>query len=108
MFSHRPDPPSVVAARATQRVHMRAWVAEAAERRARSGLGSVTADNVGWGATAVQQEQCMCFEWASEATACGAGWSQNFLQFCDCKVTCCMYDALQHAQNKAHAHVPCR
>ena len=44
MFANPLDPPSVVAARATQRTHMRAWVAEAAERRVRSGLGSVTAE----------------------------------------------------------------
>lgn len=45
MFSHPLDPPSVVAARNTQRAHMRAWVAEAAERRARSGPGSATAED---------------------------------------------------------------
>ena len=43
MFSNPLNPPSVVAARATQRAHMRAWVAKAAERRARAGPGSVTA-----------------------------------------------------------------
>ena len=44
MFSNPLDPPSVIAARDTQRAHMRAWVAEVAERRVRSGLGSLTAE----------------------------------------------------------------
>ena len=45
MFSNPLDPPSVVAARDTQRAHMRAWVAEAAERRACSGRRSVAAED---------------------------------------------------------------
>ena len=37
MFSHPLDPPSVTAARAAQRAHMRAWVDQAARRGAGGG-----------------------------------------------------------------------
>ncbi len=47
MFSHPLDPPSVTAARATQRAHMRAWVDQAARHGAGGGprlgaLGSLS------------------------------------------------------------------